>query len=164
MLTLRSSVTLLVILALTPIASAQTFTWSGGGSNTKWSNNNNWVGGTAPPQPGTGTADIVFTGTTQLSTSINASFNINTLSFTAAAGAFTLATDGDPNHLLTIQNGVTQQSANLQTITNVVVLGNSQTWSLSGGNLTTSDTVGGAGLLTLAGPGTLTMMAANTYT
>jgi autotransporter-associated beta strand protein len=57
-------VALLVLLALAGTASAATFTWDGGGTNSLWSTKENWVGDVAPPTSGATTAVFVFDAST----------------------------------------------------------------------------------------------------
>jgi autotransporter-associated beta strand protein len=99
-------------------ASADTFTWSGGGGNNFWSTNANWVSGTAPV-PATSN-DLIFTGTTRLSPTVSGTYQLNSLTFDAGANAsFTIG--GSVNSKLVL-GSITNSSGSLQTI------GNASAW------------------------------------
>jgi hypothetical protein len=132
------------------MASAQ-FTWNGGGGDApgnKWSNNANWQGGTAPTTGST--TDIVFGGVQppSLISDVDSAFEIRTLTFNSTAGSFVL-TDSQ----LTVDGGgITNSSANLQTISNAIVVNAPQTWNAAAGDITFTSTVSTAGnLLTITG-------------
>jgi fibronectin-binding autotransporter adhesin len=126
-------------LALTP-APAQT--WSGGGGSGSWSNDANWTGGSRPAS--SATTAITFAGTNQLTTTQdipNPPLLLNSLTFDATAGAFTV---GGTNELRFSGASPTlvQSSANPISITTPVSfdasgsIGGTGTGSLSLGNLT----------------------------
>ena len=174
----RCALTLVILCAATQI-DAQT--WNGGGANNLWSTGANWTGGIAPVN--NGTAALAFAGSTRLTPDMDANWNILSLAFNSAAGAFTLGSTGA--FTLTIQGGgITNNSASTETINNAITLGAAQTWSatsgalsfggnianggflltISGGlNTTASGVISGAGGLTKSGAGTLTLSGTNTY-
>src|SRR6266446_7970507 len=67
-----------------------------------WSSAQNWAEQSAPANDGS--ADIVFTGSVGLSPVMDASWNVHTVDFNAAAGAFICEGGGNT---LTIQAGIT---------------------------------------------------------
>jgi fibronectin-binding autotransporter adhesin len=74
------------------VASAQ-FIWQGGGADDKWSTGGNWVGGTAPPLSNLTTA-LEFNAATNLTSTVNQAYTINSLTFGGAAGSYVLAGPG----------------------------------------------------------------------
>ncbi len=109
--------------------------WSGGGSDTDWSDAANWSGATVAAGD-----DLVFSGSTGLSNTNNlaAGTRFGNLTFAAGAGTFSLGGNG-----LNLSGVITNNSTNAQTI-----------------NLA----LGGSSGLTTTGPGTVILSAANTYT
>jgi autotransporter-associated beta strand protein len=145
--TLRYVVGVIVVALTQTTAAAQT--WSGNGGSGSWNAGGNWLGGVVPVS-GTATA-ITFTGTNQLATTQdipNPPFILNSLTFDAAAGAFTVA--GNELRFAGATNTLTQSSANPISITAPV-------------SFNASGSIGGAGAgsLTLANlavlQGTLTL-------
>ncbi len=162
-------------------------TWNGGGANDNWSTAGNWTGGVpANPSPAAGTANVFFDGTLRLAPNIDVAWNINSLTFNATAGAFTIG-----GQQLFLEAGITDNSTNTQIIMAPLKLGvasASQTFTtVAGGYLVIGNmdwygsalTVGGAGntlfsgvgtdsspgaSLIKNGTGTLTMTNANAYT
>jgi autotransporter-associated beta strand protein len=156
-------------------------TWDGGGANNLWSTANNWNPNGVPAN--NGTSSLAFAGTTRLTPDMDANWSINSLTFNSGAGAFILGSTG--GFTLTIQGGgITNSSANTETINNAITLGTAQTWSATsgalsfGGNITNggflltisggsntavSGVISGTGGLTKSGAGTLTLSGSNTY-
>ena len=92
-------VAVLASLTLAPRGAAQTFTWTGGSGNNRWTSGNNWSGGVAPT--GAGGENLVFpSGAARLSnnnTLNGASFNSITISgsgYTLSGNALTLGAGG----------------------------------------------------------------------
>ncbi len=153
-------------------------TWSGGSSATSadpgWSTPGNWVGGEAPA-PG-GNADVVFTPTPAgaTATNVDVNYTINSLTFQGPiAGVGGVPATDTPSYNVTGSGGVTltvgaggitDASANKQTLSVPVALGTAQTWNVSNaaGNLEVDGVVSGTSALTKTGAGTLTLSATNT--
>ena len=154
-------------------------TWDGGGSDENWSDAANWVGGVAPALG----YSLIFDGVNGLAPLMNSSYDIYVITFDSTAGAFTIGTtNGD---ILTLSGGVTNNSANLQTLNVPVVLGGPVTVNAAaagltfgqtianGGNLLTitnggfnlvvDGAISGAGGLTCLGAGTNTLLGVNTF-
>ncbi len=158
--------------------------WSGTASNNQWNVSSSWktdaTSNTAGAIPGYLT-NVTFYTTNPApvlgNSTLNQDFDINSLTFsaTATSGVNILAGVGK---MLTIEaaavngntagNGITlKNSSGTQTITAPVGLASSQTWTVAAGatlgvNGVISDFGAGNGL-TLAGGGTLTLTAPNTF-
>jgi autotransporter-associated beta strand protein len=85
---------LLVIAAACPAADVWT-----GASDGVWSNGANWLSGSAPAN--NDTADIQLDGSTNTTITLDADWSVNSLTFTATAGAFTVNGPG----ALTVRGG-----------------------------------------------------------
>lgn len=150
-------------------------TWTGlSGTTSNWTDAANW---SALPV-NTGAANLTFSGNARLNNTLNANWDINSLTFNNLAGAFVIS---GPGNTLTLRGGITSNDADTQTLamgTLAVPIG--QTWTSNVGplailptqvnlnatvNVNTTGTgsvaintvVTGAGLLTKLGPGTLFM-------
>ena len=132
--------------------------WNGAGSDNKWSTGANWVSGV---QPGTGDS-ATLAGSTQLTGNLDSSFNLASLTFNNNAGSFIITNTAST---LTLAGGLTNNSANVQTLAVPVALSGGQTINAAAGNVVISQPVSGSGAgITLVGNGTLTLSGANTYT
>lgn len=145
---------------ISAIVSANTVTWNGGGSDNNLSSGANWVAGISP---GTVGDSLIFSGSTRPAPSLEANYDVAALTFdSAATTSFTL---GSATGTLTLSGGLTNNSANGQTLNVPVALNGSQTINSSTGSLTLNSPVSGNGaVLTKAGINALTMgSGANNY-
>ncbi len=128
-------------------AGSVTVTWTGSGSDANWSTGANW---TEPPPL---SANLVFTGNSQLANNNDLSFSsISAITFDQNAGSFTLS-----GNSVNLSTGITNSSTNAQVINfglNLVSPTNSQTFT-AGANLTFNGPVSlGSNALTITGAGT----------
>ncbi len=147
--------------------------WKGAAGNGNWSSGSNW---SSAPANGN---NLVFSGTSQTTTSNNSLTSVGAITFDATAGSFSLS-----GTALTIAGGVTNFSTNTETIGLNLTLNAPQQFVAALGNLTFNGTVANGGnLLTLngssnmsfagsisgtagltkEGTGTTTLSANNTY-
>lgn len=130
--------------------------WSGGGSDNTWTNGANWVSGIAPIS-----GDYVtFAGTTQTNVNLVASFILGSLTFSNNASSFTITNSGST---LTLGGGLTNNSANPESVAVPVVFSGAQAINAAAGNVALTGGVSGSGL-TIAGNGRMvTLSGVNTY-
>ena len=158
----RAEIAVLPALALAAlVASSSVFaqTWDGGGANDNWTTAANWNPNAVPTN--NGTANIVMAGNVRPTPNVDVAWDILGLTFNNTAGTFTLG-----GSQLTIRgSGITNNSANLQTIDDNVVLNSGQTWNAASGDILVRGIVGGAvgATLTKTGPGLLTLTGTNTF-
>ncbi len=155
-----------------------TQTWDGLAADDNWSSGLNWVSTVSPV-----TGDyLIFAGSTRPTPSMDADNNMSGLAFAGGAASFTVGTPG--NSLTLSGSGITNNSANLQTLNLPITLTAAQTINAAagilalsqaitnGGNLLSFDgitntvvsgAITGAGGLNKNGSGTVTLLAANTY-
>jgi fibronectin-binding autotransporter adhesin len=141
-------------------------TWNGAGDGASWTDANNW-GGTAPVA---GDA-LFFDGSTGLTPNNNFAANtiFHSITFNSGAGPFTLsgaAINLTNNVAAGVITGITNNSANPQTIShNIALNGTNRYWHVTG-DLTNNGSVNSSGSSPTAfriiksGPGTLTLAGA----
>ena len=119
---------------LTVISSVEV--WNGGASpDNTWSNGLNWASLTAP-----GYGDFaLFAGTVQTTANMLNSYALGWLAFSNNAGSFNITNSGGGT--LTLNGGVTNNSANVETVGVPVVLNGVQTFDAAGGSLVFSNTI-----------------------
>ena len=118
-----------------------TQTWDGLGSDNNWSTSANWVSTVAPV-----TGDfLTFAGSTQTTPSMDANNNMTGLAFASGAASFTLGTPS--SSLILTANGITNNSANPQTVNLPITLTAAQTFNAAAGPLTLSQAVTNGGNL-----------------
>jgi autotransporter-associated beta strand protein len=133
-------------------------TWSGGGSDNKWSTGGNWDLGHGP---GAGDS-ATFDGSTRLTNNLDASTSIVSLTFNSGAGSFDITNSAST---LTLTAGLTNNSANAQTLDVPVALSGAPTISVAAGNVAISRPVSDTGAgFTVVGNNTLTLTGTNTFT
>ena len=142
-------------LLVATVASAADRTWNGGGSDANWSTAANW-GGTAPSAGDV----LMFAGSTRLTNTNDLSDGtaIGGITFNTGASAFVLAGNG-----VSMLGAVTNFSVSSQTINLPLTLAATRVFCASNGALMVSNTISGAGGLTVAGAQPLTLAAGNTY-
>ena len=170
---------------------AADFTWDGAGGtgSRNWSNALNWDSNIVPNNDGTD--DLFFAGSVKLNPRANGGWDINSMNFSAGAGAYVFS--GLTSDEILLEGGVSRggvgvlnSSANIQTINQQISLGASQTFSavgaglLFGGNvnlgsfqltlsssgannITLGNIVSGPGSLLKTGSGSLTLSGANSF-
>jgi autotransporter-associated beta strand protein len=145
-----------VPIALTIVASP--YVWNGDGSpNNTWGDGANWNNGFAP-----GIGDFVtFAGTSQLTPDLQTSYTIGWLAFDPTAGAFNIT---NAAQTLTVEDGVTNNSANQQTLSVPLALPVVQTFNAATNNLIFATNLSGAGGVNLTGGGTNIFLGSNTFT
>lgn len=106
-----------------------TFVWNGLGADDNWSSVSNWVSTAAPCN--NGTVPVEFGGTTRLAPVTDVNWDVLGVNYNGSAGAFV-----NSGSQLTIRGqGITNNSASQQTISNNVVMAAPQTWNAAAGPL-----------------------------
>ena len=125
--------------------------WDGGGGDNNWTTDNNWVPNNGNP----GSGDVVqFAGATRLAPNYDLLplTTIDSITFNAGAGAFVISTNVG-GLTVGLNNGITNNSASIQTINLPVVLQAAQTFNAASGPIAfgAASSVSGAFPLTLNG-------------
>ena len=92
---------------------------------------------------------------------MESSYSIASLTFDVTAGAFTIT---NAANTLTLTGGVTNNSANVQTLSVPVALVGVQTFNAASNNIVMSANISGAGGIIVAGTNTLILAGTNSYT
>ena len=131
-------------------------TWSGQGTDNKWSTAANWSGNAAP-----GAGDqLVFVGTTQTSTQNDLAAGTSFQSIEFQGSGFSLSgNSATVTGNITVDSGVTGS----EQIALNVGLGGTVDVETSGDALAISGVISGSGSLTKTGSGTLILTGVNTY-
>ena len=133
--------------------------WNGAGANDFFSSNLNWTNQTAPGLIGD---SLEFAGSTRPTPDMNTNYSVTALTFDSGAGSRTIGSSTGGTLTLT-GNGVTNNSANVQTLNVPVALSTAQTISAAAGDIVIGGVVSGSSALTKVGNGSLTLSASNTY-
>jgi fibronectin-binding autotransporter adhesin len=154
---MKTALSLIVLLTAFVSGRAATVIWTGGGNSDNWSTAANWGG--IVPSPGD---SLIFTTTSRLINTNNFSpgTGFNGITFEPPAGNFVL--NGNP---ITLGGDiVNNQFVTLQTINLSLALSATRRVDVAAdGSLTIGGVISGAGGLTKAGAGLLTLGAANTF-
>ena len=140
-----------------------TQTWNGGDTGAPDFNpdtdvNANWVSGGAPGYVGD---SVIFAGTVGLNPVVDQAYTFNGIGFANGAGAFNIISSGPS---LALVNGVTNNSANVETLNVPVTLtGGNTGFNAASGNLVLANALSGAGQLVVSGSGGVTLNGINTY-
>jgi len=105
--------------------------WTGAGADGNWSTYANWTA-TAPALAGDA---VTFSGNTSLTPNMNNNYSVTSVTFDSTASSFTIGTSSST---LTLTGGVTNNSANPQTLSVPVSLGAASVFDAASGNLTVS--------------------------
>ena len=155
--------------AVLPRAQAANDAWTtGSGDGTGNFTGQNWTTGSTTGGAATGTiasGDSLYFDTsavTTLNENEMAGFSIGSFTFNADASAYTIS----GNSFALGAAGITNSSANLQTISDAFTMAATDTFTTTagGGNLALGGAISGAGGFTAAGTGTTTLSGALSYT
>ena len=135
-------------------------TWNGAGADNNWGTVANWTNNTSPV-----TGDYVyFDGSTRTSPNLATGYSVSGVTFNSGAASFNIGTGN--GSMLTLTGGLTNNSANAQTVSTPVNLNGNALLHINAatGNVTLSGVVSDAGFgLLKVGSSALTLSAANTY-
>jgi fibronectin-binding autotransporter adhesin len=137
--------------------------WNGADTlngNTNWNDAANWANLLFPLAGDS----LIFDGPTNLLPEMEGSYSIASLTFGSIAGSFNIITT-NPAAVLTLAGGVTNNSANTQTLGVPLMLNAPVTFFAASANFTISGGIADAGGgLTVDGGNTVTLAGTNTYT
>src|SRR5436305_10214438 len=125
---------------------AQLWVNGGGAGNVRWSRTDNWNPNATPTN--NGTANLLFGGTLAkpqgYAPDMDANWNVNSITF-ASSNTTSYVLHSIGGFTLTLQGGITNNSALLQTVSNSIVLGGPQTWNAAFGDLAIAGNVNNNG-------------------
>ena len=129
-------------------------TWTGNGTTNDWYDGGNWTPAGAPVNG----QSICFTSNQAQNPNISTSYVANTISF---SGNGTITITSDPLQTLQVNGGITRSGGTFVISTEALVLGASQTWTLSTGTAPIINaplqSLNGNDVLTKTGAGGLTL-------
>jgi hypothetical protein len=130
--------------------------WDGGGADNHWTTNANWSLDTQPLN--NGTAALTFAGGVRLAPSVDAAWNVASLTFDNTAGAFSI---GGPQTITVGAGGVTNNDTGTQTITAAVALGANASFTAAAGGLAIGAVALGGRTLTFTGANDASLASAS---
>ena len=130
--------------------------WDGGGADNHWTTNANWSLDTQPLN--NGTAALTFAGGVRLAPSVDAAWNVASLTFDNTAGAFSI---GGPQTITVGAGGVTTNDTGTQTITAAVALGANASFTAAAGGLAIGAVALGGRTLTFTGANDVSLASAS---
>ena len=131
-------------------------TWDGGGANNNWITDANW---TLDVQPlNNATADLIFTGLVRLAPSVDTPWNVRSITFNNAAGAFTIT---GPQGITLGNGGIVNNDTQTQTITAAITLSASESFNAAAGDLAISSVALAGQTLAITGANDVTLATAS---
>ena len=131
-------------------------TWDGGGANNNWITDANW---TLDVQPlNNATADLIFAGLVRLAPSVDTAWNVHSITFNNAAGAFTIT---GPQAITIGTGGIVNNDTQTQTITAAITLSANESFNAAAGDLSVSSVALATRTLTLTGANDVTLATAS---
>ncbi|HEX9047018.1 MAG TPA: hypothetical protein VF988_08315, partial [Verrucomicrobiae bacterium] len=125
--------------------------WSGAGADNNWSTAGNWASTNAPAY----NDSVVFAGSTQLTVNMDSGNGLSSLTFSNNAGSFNITNAAST---LTLNGGLTNNSANAQTINVPVTMSTTQAICAASGDLIFGQNIYNNGnAITFAGSGNITL-------
>jgi fibronectin-binding autotransporter adhesin len=123
--------------------------WEGGAGDNNWTSIANWVSGAGPGLSGD---SVTFAGTIRLTPLMDNSYSVGSLTFSSTAGSFNIG--ASYGNSLTLAGGLTNDSANVETVNVPINLSVPVTVSASSGPVTLGQRVANNGnLLTVSDGG-----------
>ncbi len=119
-------------------------TWNGADTNDNFTSSANWLSSWAP---GYTNDSLTFDGTARLTPNMDTNYSVTGVTFNSSAGSFTVGT-ANGSTLTFTGSGVTNNSANSQTLNVPMTMSAAQTFNAAAGNLTLAGNVASGGNLT----------------
>ena len=134
-------------------------TWNGGSlTANNWSDAANWGGSGL----NFGGDAVFFAGSTRLTPVMDSSYDVSALTFNSGASAFSISASG--GSALTLSGGITNSSANDQTVNVPLTISATRTFNAAAGNVVLSGTISGLGGISKLGTQTLRLAGASANT